>query len=151
MWSSRVQTCRRAQVIDIQLHQASRRRVRTHERNQTISWLGSPPTSGLGSFAILVFGLGSGVQKMKTLLIRKPSASKTNQPSCQQAVQSSLTWDSRRLSRGLPWWGCTTFVFACIDPLFSCQMLLSNGPNSRDAHLFAIFGFSNSCARICNL
>jgi hypothetical protein len=83
---------------------------------------------------------------MKTFLIRKPSVSKTNQPSWQQAIQSSLTWDSRRLSHGLTWWGSTTFVFACIDSLFSCQMLLSSGPNSRSAHLFAIFGFSNSCA-----
>ena len=61
LWSSSLQTCRRAQVMEIQLHQASRRRVRTYERNDTISWLDLPPTSGLGSFAIFVFGLGSGV------------------------------------------------------------------------------------------
>ena len=87
---------------------------------------------------------------MKTLFIGKPSVSKT-QPAQLAAIQSSLTWDSRRLSHGLTWWGSTTFVFACIDSLFSCQMLLSNGPNSRSAHLFAIFGFSNSCARISHL
>ena len=91
---------------------------------------------------------------MKTLLIRKPSVSKTNQPSWQQAIQSPFTWDSRRLSHGLPWWGCTTFVFACIDSLFSCQMLLSNGPNYRSFGTRACSRsseFVNSCVRISNL
>ena len=51
--------------------------------------------------------IGIGNPSNETLFIRKPSFPKTKQPSWQQAVQSSLTWDSRRLSHGLTWWGST--------------------------------------------